>query len=563
MQDVDLDLSDGDADENIFFSKDDSLAWSSKFPKQGRRPAANIFTEKPGVKGSAIDAESELECWQLLFTQEMIELIVQHTNQKLSVIRANYKRDVDCLPTDVTEMRALFGLLYLSGLSNLSHVHIHDLYKDNGLSPDYFRATMRENRLRLLLRALRFDDSETRAERRTTDKLAPIRQIWDQFNKNSLEHYCAGVNVIIDEMIAAFRGRCSFKQYIPSKPDKYGLKNFGMVDSETFYTSNMEVYVGQQPSSRTQLSNKPSDVVKRVCASALNSGRNITMDNWFSLIPLAIDLSENHKTTCVATLRKNKPHIPSEFLDLKKREPCSSLFGWCRNMTLVSYISKNKTNEKCVILLSSMHRSDAIDADTGEARKPEILTYYNKTKEAVNTVDQMRSKYNVARCSLRWPLTLFFAMMNIAIINAWVIYKLNSRTILPRKVFIEKLATDLTKPLLFQRLQKPHLSQDVRPVIRKCLGVSTDEPVQQLMEQGLCAYCPRVKNRKTKSTCQSCLSLICGIHTIKVCTSCYNKMIMRDSDYEDYPLMQHLSEYFQYFNIHKLDVGKSSLGFCL
>lgn len=63
------------------------------------------------------------------------------------------------------------------------------------------------------------------------------------------------------------------------------------------------------------------------------------MDNLFSSIPLTIDLLENHRTTVVATLRKNKREIPPPFLVVKKREPSSSLFGYYRKMALVSYIA--------------------------------------------------------------------------------------------------------------------------------------------------------------------------------------------------------------------------------
>lgn len=53
-------------------------------------------------------------------------------------------------------------------------------------------------------------------------------------------------------MLEAFRGRCSFKQYIPSKPNRYGIKIFALSDARTFYTiytfyTNMEIYAGKQP----------------------------------------------------------------------------------------------------------------------------------------------------------------------------------------------------------------------------------------------------------------------------------------------------------------------------
>jgi len=63
------------------------------------------------------------------------------------------------------------------------------------------------------------------------------------------ENYTVGENRTIDEMLEGFRGRCSFLQYIPNKPNKYGIKIQALVDSRTFYTSNMEVYVGTQPDS--------------------------------------------------------------------------------------------------------------------------------------------------------------------------------------------------------------------------------------------------------------------------------------------------------------------------
>jgi hypothetical protein len=41
----------------------------------------------------------------------------------------------------------------------------------------------------------------------------------------------------IDEMLVGFPGKCSFRQYIPSKPNKYGLKILALCDAKMFYTS--------------------------------------------------------------------------------------------------------------------------------------------------------------------------------------------------------------------------------------------------------------------------------------------------------------------------------------
>lgn len=46
-----------------------------------------------------------------------------------------------------------------------------------------------------------------------------------------------------------FRGRCSFKQYIPSKPDKYGMKIFWICDTDNAYPLNALPYLGTLQSS--------------------------------------------------------------------------------------------------------------------------------------------------------------------------------------------------------------------------------------------------------------------------------------------------------------------------
>jgi len=67
----------------------------------------------------------------------------------------------------------------------------------------------------------------------------------------------------VDEQLLAFRGRCSFKQYIPSKPAKYGLKMFALVDAKTAYTFNLEAYVGTQPEGPYKCKNSGEDIVLR------------------------------------------------------------------------------------------------------------------------------------------------------------------------------------------------------------------------------------------------------------------------------------------------------------
>jgi len=71
---------------------------------------------------------------------------------------------------------------------------------------------------------IRFDDKATRTERRLEDKMAAIRGIWDKFIGLCKSLYLVGSAVRIDEQLLPFRGRSGFRQYIPTKPSKYGIK---------------------------------------------------------------------------------------------------------------------------------------------------------------------------------------------------------------------------------------------------------------------------------------------------------------------------------------------------
>ena len=96
------------------------------------------------------------------------------------------------------------------------------------------------------------------------------------------------------------------------------------------------------------------------------------------------------------TLKKNKPHLPVEFVAVKNRPEKSNLFGFRKEATVVSYIPKKGKN---VILISSLHFDDAIDCKTCSQLKPEIVSFYNGIKSGVENVDQLCSTYKVARSS--------------------------------------------------------------------------------------------------------------------------------------------------------------------
>ena len=98
------------------------------------------------------------------------------------------------------------------------------------------------------------------------------------------------------------------------------------------------IYTGKVGNVREK--NQRERVVKELAAPFKNSGRNITMDNYFTTLPVAKHLL-SWKLTITGTLRQNKPYIPKQMAANKLRPEYSSLFGFHEhNVALCSYVPK-------------------------------------------------------------------------------------------------------------------------------------------------------------------------------------------------------------------------------
>lgn len=500
-----------------FTGKDKTTHWMAHpFRPNVRTPKKNIVIHPPGVKATAKNANTERECWALFITPDMVEHIVRCTNIYITKMREKYSRERDCRDTDISEMYAFLGLLYMAGVKKAQYLNTKELWDVDGTAPDCFRLTMSRERFHILIRALRFDDINDRNERKKIDNLAHIRQVFDQFVSKCKENYQVGEYCTIDEMLEGFRGRCKFRQYIANKPAKYGLKIYALVDARMFYTCNLEIYSGKQPDGPFKVQNTASDVVKRIAEPILNTGRNLTMDNYFTSIPLAKDLLAN-RTTMVGTLRKNKREIPALFVNTKDRSIPSSVFGFRKDIVLLSYKPKPQKN---VLMLSTLHSEGNIDPDSGEREKPEIITFYNLTKGGVDVVDELKSTYSVSRFCCRWPLRLFFTILDIAGINSNIIFKSNTGIVEARRNYLKSLAQELIKPQLIYRASIRSLPIDLRTRIRQNLKLPELERGRMEENPGFCGFCPRRKNRRTKKRCGKCHVAICTEHTSFSCQPC-------------------------------------------
>ena len=196
-----------------------------------------------------------------------------------------------------------------------------DLWRKGGpLKRPFYSASMARDRFCQLRVALRFDLKSARDTKK--DKLAAIRDLVDLVVKNFLKAYNPGANVCLDERLSPFRGRCSFKMYIPSKPAKYGIKVWMLVDCDSNYVYNFQIYVGKIDGKREV--NQAHRVVMNM-TKPLQSGHNVTFDNFFTSKSVAEDLLRRN-ITCLGTVNSKRTMIPANML-ASNEESCLITFS--------------------------------------------------------------------------------------------------------------------------------------------------------------------------------------------------------------------------------------------
>ena len=395
----------------------------------------------------------------------MISKVLYYSNSKLRQFLISNKHVSGTYLNEFTfeEIQAFVGLMILTGVFRVNREPLSKLYcKDPNFSRLIFKATLPRERFKTILRFLRFDDFETRLSRISEDKLAPIREILDHIKYTLNTSYFPHTFLTIDEHMCAYRGRCSFRQFIPSKPDKYGIKIFILADSTTYYPYNIEVYSG-----KLYLSNKPADIVLRLVATC-RPGHVVVGDNYFTSLSLCNSLVDRYQIRYFGTLRCNRREVPSEMKNTKNKPLYSSRFVYHKDTTMVSYIAKKN---KSVLLLSNYHHDGSI-SDTYK-QKPQLILDYNRHKCGVDVLDQLLKGHRPYRATRRWPCVLFFDLIGLSSHASYVLYtsKFVDSHIArkkQRREYLYMLGIELVLPQIVKRRKSSsfrYLTKEVRSYI--------------------------------------------------------------------------------------------------
>jgi hypothetical protein len=437
----------------------------------------------------------------------MIETIVAESNRQ-----GRRSRGDEFAPIDYTEMCAFLGLLILRGVYRAAGECVDELWSPSHGRP-IFSKVMGLNRFKLIRSVLRFDNIETRQGRMARDKLAAVRLLLDGFVQNSQRAYVPGHSVTVDEQLYPFRGRCRYRQYMPSKPARYGLKFWLACDSDNYYCWNIQFYCGRDGEDRDVPLGE--HVVMSLTENLRRSGRNVTCDNFFTSINLAQRLYEMDMTV-VGTVRANRRELPRPLATHRGRElfstvQATSCVNECSTL-LVSYVAKKN---KVVNLFSTTHRKAVIDC-ASEARKPDVIKYYNATKGGVDAADERVGTYSVKFKCRRWHVVFFCNVLDLSAFNGFVVHSLinpqwNANKLSRRRLYLLELGNALVRR---------HLERRERPVVAALDIPSTPRLPNDTRKRGVCQICEEGERKKCSTRCDNCNEFVCKDHSGQICRKC-------------------------------------------
>ncbi|XP_036362000.1 uncharacterized protein LOC118764908 [Octopus sinensis] len=180
----------------------------------------------------------------------------------LNVSKAE-KKDSLWFPTTLNEIKAYFAINIIMGIRNLPRITNY-WSSDKPFGDEYVSSIMTRTRFLKLTQYLHVRDTSSTPVRGEPgfDPLFKIRPLIDCVQNTKL--YKPERCLSIDEGMVGYKGRVRFRQHIPGKPTKWGIKVWKICELNTGYCSGFEFYTGKRDTDESSNMHN-SSIVKFCC----------------------------------------------------------------------------------------------------------------------------------------------------------------------------------------------------------------------------------------------------------------------------------------------------------
>ena len=383
------------------------------------------------TRGSLREAK---DFFELFFDDSIVNSIVTHTNsyaqEKVFSGKGSSYTQSDGSWQDVTadEIRRLIALLIHFGV-----VHVRgDVQKNWSTKTLYHglwaRAILSRDRYFAILSMLHVVDPATEDP---NNKLRKVEPFITHFKKKCSELYKPRQHVAIDERMVKSRHRSGFRQFIKDKPTKWGIKLWVLADSSNGYTVDFNIYIGRAAGREVSANGLGYDVVMRLMTPYFDKGYHLFVDNFYSTVILFRDLFDNG-VLATGTILDSRRSFPAALKNSKEwakgkergcmrwvRDPPCLVLQWVDNKVVSMITTVGTANDHIQV---SRKQRNAGRWTNILVQQPQIFQTYNLKMNAVDRSDQMLSTFNIQRKCLTWWKTLFFHLIDMAVVNSYILF---------------------------------------------------------------------------------------------------------------------------------------------
>jgi hypothetical protein len=312
---------------------------------------------KPGYTHPYGRLPSLPRLFEKFWTPKLQRRIVRETNRYASEVvdakAGKIKGGLQWTPLGVEEFRAYLSICLLMGLKKLPCMRLYWAQNEPLFHCPVISQTMTWDRYEQITRCLHVanaTESEKDRGSPTYDKLYKLRWMMDEVRDKFKSMWSPNQQMTVDESMVMYKGKyCPVRQYMPKKPVRLGIKVWATADAISKYLWNFEVYCGKDGNHYDEdVASDPDleygefegndkqgvekgnglqgrNIVKDLMADLGGRGHIVITDNFFTSVPLYLDLLENG-IMATGTLRANRKYVPRSMY--AKKITKKKTMGW-------------------------------------------------------------------------------------------------------------------------------------------------------------------------------------------------------------------------------------------
>jgi Transposase IS4 len=362
-------------------------------------------THQPSSSAKA----TPMQLLQLFLSPNLMEEFAAHTN---AAAPHGWR------PVSVSELYAFIGAQVFMGINPLPQTY---LYWDETFANHTLTSVFSRDRFKQLQRFFRVTAVDEDSPER--DPMPFVRSLAAKLNAIFPQHFTPMLHLTLDEAMVAYKGRAFIKQYIPSKPHKWGYKIYCLCSEG--YLLGFEIYEGKEE--RKSEMGATYDTVLRMVGPYAGKEYVLSTDSWFTSPTLLDALKEKGIRLC-GSVRKNRKGLPEihedDIKSLKRGEWLQRQKGDC-----AFAVWKDQTVMRVLYNHCSPTEVSSLERWGSSGNKisigcPRAIQDYFFHSRSVDVLSQLHYAYLIGRKAERcWP-RLAWWLVDVCILNAFKLWTL-------------------------------------------------------------------------------------------------------------------------------------------